>query len=131
VGGFPFVAVWDTRCPAEGALRTIELDSGARGVLALAFSPDGDTLAMVCADNQHTVYVWDWKKGKLLAEAKGATGEPPQVHTHTHTHTHTHLLIPLARFAENRTGAALERRVDELNNARRRVVGGLEGGGPD
>lgn len=80
MGGSPFVAVWDTRCPAEGALRTIELDSGARGVLALAFSPDGDTLAMVCADNQHTVYVWEWKKGKLLAEAKGATGEPPQVH---------------------------------------------------
>ena len=32
-------------------------------VLALAFSPDGRSLAVVAADNAHTVYVYDWMSG--------------------------------------------------------------------
>eukprot|EP00854_Cymbomonas_tetramitiformis_P005597 gene5597-6783_t len=69
--------------PVEGGagnkpLQTLPFDPSARGILAVAFSPDGRTLVTVSSDNQHTVCVWDWISGALLCEGKGAPGEPPQ-----------------------------------------------------
>ena len=31
------------------------------------------------ADNQHTVYVYDWRKQRVLCSGKGQMGDPPQV----------------------------------------------------
>jgi len=50
-----------------------------RAVIALAFSPDASRLLACGADNQHTIHVWDWKKGSLLCCMAGQNGTPPQV----------------------------------------------------
>lgn len=42
-----------------------------RGVNALAFSPDGKTLASVGIDNEHTLAVWDWEREKKITSTKG------------------------------------------------------------
>ena len=39
----------------------VSLDPSARATVAAAFSPDGELLVTVGADNQHTVQIWDWK----------------------------------------------------------------------
>ncbi len=41
------------------------------GVCALAFSADGRRLASVGLDENHTVVVWDWQKGEVLAQTRG------------------------------------------------------------
>lgn len=79
MGGFPFVAVWDTRTPDAGAVCQLDFEPGARGIVACDFSPCGSYLAAVASDNQHTVYVWEWRRQKLVGEGKGCMGEPPQV----------------------------------------------------
>ena len=37
-------------------------------------------MAVVAADNNHTVYVYDWAKKALLSNGKGSSGVPPQVY---------------------------------------------------
>ena len=78
----PFVCVWDTRCAAgdpNQELARLHVGRFARGIIAVGFSADGSKLACVGSDNQHTVFVFDWRSGKLEGEGKGFTGEPPQV----------------------------------------------------
>jgi len=43
----------------------------SRGITALAFSKDGNTLASTALDNDHTVRVWNWNSGSKVHEAKG------------------------------------------------------------
>lgn len=78
----PFVSVWDTRCASgdpKQELTRLHVGRHARGIIAVGFSADGTKLACVGSDNQHTVFVFDWRSGKLEGEGKGFTGEPPQV----------------------------------------------------
>lgn len=35
------------------------------------FSADGKKLASVGLDDDHSIVVWDWKKGQMLATARG------------------------------------------------------------
>lgn len=84
-----YVCVWDSRAPrgAPGQdpvqpcvmVQKIQFGKDARGICALSFSPDGESLAVVTMDNQHSVYVYDWRTRKLTGEGKGYSGEPPQV----------------------------------------------------
>ena len=60
---------------------TLTFSRGEQAVIALAFSihDDGIRLATVSTDNAHTVSLWDWRVGKLLATGSGYNGQPPQV----------------------------------------------------
>ncbi len=49
---------------------------GNRGVQAACFSSSGTKLAVVCLDNPHTLYLWDWPKKQLLLERKTMPGGP-------------------------------------------------------
>lgn len=80
------MCIWDTRTgsqpdgPAATAeLARIKFQKEDRGIIALAFSPTGQRLVAVATDNQHTVYVYDWRKNRLLSSGKGQMGDPPQV----------------------------------------------------
>jgi len=78
----PIVFVWDTRIGSqdgENVIARLEFGKGARGIQALGFSPDGAHLACVSTDNQHTVFVYDWVRGRIVSEGGGYSGEPPQV----------------------------------------------------
>jgi len=79
-GGGPYVCVWDSRAPEDAPVARLDFDGGFRGIIALAFSPDGSKLVTVASDNQHTVTVWDWREGLPVGGGKGANGEPPQVY---------------------------------------------------
>ena len=48
-------------------------------MIAVGFSGDGDKLATVSTDNDHTVTVWDWKKEETLCSGKCAQGVPTMV----------------------------------------------------
>ena len=78
-GGQPMVFVWDVEHPESGHVRRLDFAADARGIVALAFSPDGTKLVSVSTDNQHTVQVWDWRKGQVLVDGKGGQGVPPFV----------------------------------------------------
>ena len=77
LGKYPLVCIWDNDSCEEAAL---EHPDGMRGVTSCCFSADGTKLVTVCADNPHTVFVWDWVKGKVITTAGGFQGEPPQVY---------------------------------------------------
>lgn len=51
------------------------------GIIALGFSPDGIHLTAVASDNAHSVYVYDWRRGKLVESGRGHNGDPPQVNS--------------------------------------------------
>ena len=55
----PFVCVWDS----SDMLLKAKLYFHVRGVCAVAFSPDGSQLASVGLDDDHTVALWEWRKG--------------------------------------------------------------------
>ena len=63
----PSIFVWNS----EDMTTIVELNGmHQRGVNALAFSPSGNKLASVGMDDQNTVVVWDWKRGKSLGSQK-------------------------------------------------------------
>ncbi|XP_030627441.1 echinoderm microtubule-associated protein-like 6 isoform X2 [Chanos chanos] len=68
VGRDPAVHVWDIQ-----TLKCLSLLKGhhQRGVCALDFSADGKCLVSVGIDDDHSIIVWDWKKGEKLATARG------------------------------------------------------------
>jgi microtubule-associated protein-like 6 len=39
----------------------------------VGFCRDAKILAAVGMDDNHTIFLWDWAKGKILAEVKGQT----------------------------------------------------------
>ena len=54
----PYTCVWDTRSCKQ--LQRLHHPAAFRGVLCMAFSPDGKRLITVCSDNSHSVFIWDW-----------------------------------------------------------------------
>ena len=50
---------------------TLRLDKDDRAVRSLTFSGCGKYLVTVSNDDQHSLRVWDWEAGKLLATTKG------------------------------------------------------------
>jgi microtubule-associated protein-like 6 len=62
-GKDPDVIVWDSADCTE--LQRLPQGYGNRGVTACCFSPDGTKLVCICTDNNHTMYIWDWKKKKV------------------------------------------------------------------
>ncbi|KAK3262979.1 hypothetical protein CYMTET_28194, partial [Cymbomonas tetramitiformis] len=78
VGREPYVCVWHPH--DMKMLQRLDFPYGARGVVAVSFSPDGGKLACVTTDNDHTIYVWDWRRRAVLNTLKGLKGTPPQVY---------------------------------------------------
>uniref|UniRef100_A0A672SZE4 EMAP like 6 n=1 Tax=Sinocyclocheilus grahami TaxID=75366 RepID=A0A672SZE4_SINGR len=68
VGRDPAVHVWDTQ-----TLKCLSLLKGQhqRGVCALEFTADGKSLVSVGIDEDHSLVIWDWKKGEKLAKSRG------------------------------------------------------------
>lgn len=76
--------MWDSRLGSQqGEPQLVRLsprkDKEDRGFSALGFSPDGVYLTAVANDNSHTVYVYDWRRSRLVDSGKGQMGDPPQV----------------------------------------------------
>ena len=66
-------------------VHSLVFGQGSRGITAVAFSGgQGRYLTTVATDNQHTVRVWDWSVGRVVARGAGYTGAPPQVQIHPH-----------------------------------------------
>ena len=65
--GAPHICVWQ-----PDGLETVALLSSLHraGVCELAFSPDGEQLASIGADAEHTLGLWDWRRGTLLASCR-------------------------------------------------------------
>ena len=64
------IFVWDSISKARQELPAMApsmAGPGGRRVGCLAFSADGSRLLAVGTDQQHTVAVYDWRAGKLLA----------------------------------------------------------------
>eukprot|EP00736_Rhodelphis_marinus_P002340 Rmarinus@m.17215 len=76
LGKYPYACVWET-----GSLKELAClrHPAVRGIVCCCFSADGEYVVTVGMDNYHTVYVWNWKKGVVVAEGKGQNGTPPQV----------------------------------------------------
>ena len=81
VGRKPQICIWDAGV-AQGSSMAIGGESASiqhignlllheRKVAALAFSHDGQLLASVGGDDYHTIGIWDWQNGALLATARG------------------------------------------------------------
>lgn len=70
VGRTAYICVWDS-----STLKTISYlqDQHQHGIGALSFDKEGSHLVSVGTDSDSTINVWDWKKGKVLATAKGHT----------------------------------------------------------
>lgn len=68
IGRDPTIHVWD--CVT---METISILQGQhyRGVCAVDFSGDGKKLASVGLDDDHSIVVWNWKKGEKLATTRG------------------------------------------------------------
>ncbi|KAM4607535.1 echinoderm microtubule-associated protein-like 6 isoform 3-T3 [Polymixia lowei] len=68
VGRDPAIHVWDIQ-----TLKCLSLLRGfhQRGVCALDFSADGKSLVSVAIDDNHSIVIWDWKRGEKLATARG------------------------------------------------------------
>ncbi|GMH72372.1 hypothetical protein TrRE_jg9544, partial [Triparma retinervis] len=71
VGKSPKAIVWDTTNVATK--KAFELGESSTGISAIAFSNDGELLAVASQDAAHTVYVYAWKSGALKCSSK--TGE--------------------------------------------------------
>jgi WD40 repeat protein len=48
-----------------------ELMGHQRSIRAMDFSPDGNLLMSVGGDDHHTIFIWDWRDGEIIASAKG------------------------------------------------------------
>jgi WD40 repeat protein len=59
----PFVCIWDTRsCEEVCRITHGETD---RAVVCVGWSPCGELLATVAADDQHSVRLWAWKTRRV------------------------------------------------------------------
>uniref|UniRef100_A0A8C7YJ93 EMAP like 5 n=1 Tax=Oryzias sinensis TaxID=183150 RepID=A0A8C7YJ93_9TELE len=69
VGRDSSVHVWDTE-----TLKPISVLKGSHqlGVCALDFSADGRRLVSIGLDDNHTIVLWDWRKGETLSAMRGS-----------------------------------------------------------
>ncbi|XP_046338524.1 echinoderm microtubule-associated protein-like 6 isoform X1 [Haliotis rufescens] len=68
VGREPSIHVWDAETLKTGSILK---GHHQRGICAVDFSGDGKKLVSVGLDDNHSVVVWDWKKGEKLATTRG------------------------------------------------------------
>ncbi|KAI1896973.1 hypothetical protein AGOR_G00100430 [Albula goreensis] len=68
VGRDPAIHIWDVQ-----TLNCLSLLRGhhQKGVCALEFTADGKSLISIGIDDNHTLVIWEWKKGEKLATARG------------------------------------------------------------
>ncbi|XP_033734062.1 echinoderm microtubule-associated protein-like 6 [Pecten maximus] len=78
-GKNPFICVWDS-----STMDTVSIlkDGHQNGVAAVAFDREGTRLVSVGLDQQSTINVWDWKRGKILATVRGHTDRVFDVQFH-------------------------------------------------
>uniref|UniRef100_A0A3P8RL66 EMAP like 5 n=1 Tax=Amphiprion percula TaxID=161767 RepID=A0A3P8RL66_AMPPE len=69
VGRDSSIHIWDTE-----TLKPMSVLKGFHqlGVCALDFSADGKRLASVGLDDNHTIVLWDWRKGEKLSAMRGS-----------------------------------------------------------
>ncbi|KAI1895518.1 hypothetical protein AGOR_G00107080 [Albula goreensis] len=69
VGRDSSIHIWDTE-----VLKPMSVLKGYHqyGVCALDFSADGKRLASVGLDDNHTIVLWDWRKGERLSAIRGS-----------------------------------------------------------
>ncbi|KXZ42689.1 hypothetical protein GPECTOR_124g489 [Gonium pectorale] len=96
----PYICVWDSRVGSqqgETQLARLDFRKEDRGFSALGFSPDGVFLTAVATDNAHTVYVYDWRRGRMVSSGRGQVGDPPQVYgVEWNPHAGRHPSVPHA-----------------------------------
>ena len=70
MGKTPKIYVWDT---SSGSPVIISCMKGfhMRSILAVTFSSDGEKLGSVGNDDDHSIAIYKWKDGTLLASSKG------------------------------------------------------------
>ena len=65
VGVRPYACVWTLGDPAHPSCRELarvhDPESYMRAFIAVAFSPDGNTLVTVGSDDKHTLLLWNWR----------------------------------------------------------------------
>lgn len=66
----PIIQVWSTE-----TMQTLVTLRGFHemGIATVAFSKDGSKIASVGLDLDHSVAIWDWRRGARLATAPGHT----------------------------------------------------------
>eukprot|EP01119_Soliformovum_irregulare_P013844 TRINITY_DN3722_c0_g1_i1.p1 TRINITY_DN3722_c0_g1~~TRINITY_DN3722_c0_g1_i1.p1 ORF type:complete len:1927 (-),score=428.61 TRINITY_DN3722_c0_g1_i1:16-5796(-) len=69
IGKDPYIAVWDTKTMTTVALLK---HFHQRGICSLGFSHDGKYLVSVGLDDDHTLALWDWKEGRVIAQDKAS-----------------------------------------------------------
>jgi WD40 repeat protein len=62
------IHIWDT---VSTRVLSVLKGGHTRGVCAVDFSADGKRLASVGLDDDHSIVLWDWKAGTLLAQTRG------------------------------------------------------------
>uniref|UniRef100_A0A8C8VLX9 EMAP like 5 n=1 Tax=Pelusios castaneus TaxID=367368 RepID=A0A8C8VLX9_9SAUR len=69
VGRDSSIHIWDTE-----TIKPLSVLKGYHqyGVCAVDFSADGKRLASVGIDDNHTIVLWDWKKGEKLSAVRGS-----------------------------------------------------------
>lgn len=69
LGKKPLVIVFNSQTGT--IVRIIKIKEKIRAVSQLAFSPDGTTLVVAGQDDNHTLYLYDWKSGSLRSKGEG------------------------------------------------------------
>ena len=72
ISSAPKILIWDV--DTFEIVQTLTLSDGDISVAALGFSHEGDKLAAVTADDDHSMRVWDWRTGVELVKEKVVQG---------------------------------------------------------
>eukprot|EP00879_Flechtneria_rotunda_P030506 GHRR01033144.1.p1 GENE.GHRR01033144.1~~GHRR01033144.1.p1 ORF type:complete len:307 (+),score=82.64 GHRR01033144.1:162-1082(+) len=78
LGKDPTMLVWDSVSLTQ--LAKLQHGYGYRGIQAICFSSSGGKLACIATDNSHSLFIWDWSRGRKLMERKTQPGAPPAVY---------------------------------------------------
>lgn len=89
VGKDPCIIIWDSEDLHE--LVRLNHGPGYRGIQAVCFSSGGSKIAAVATDNNHTMFIWNWRTKECLLSRKTQAGTPPTVYG-----------VEWSRFEQNR-----------------------------